>query len=1193
MSSPATNSTPVAKEKDDSPGDAIRVKSDGKTFMDKWVEPPLRDPAPSFEDYKGLERHGVLAKMVPLGERPTPKLLQRLKLVPSKQARPSTPQIHEDEIVVPSNGGASRTDTVSPSEESPRSISFESDEIAPRRVSRHAPAQPDGPAKTPEVTQEKPRQRLLLRSPKAPKLSPQTPDSRPHITARTTPKAFSEKAASADMSQQPSPNLSYTKEDLQRVLSAALAESDHYRNHVANLGLRNFWTEAANNPRLLESFSRILDGTAPKREMRVFNRFIINAREFLAHVPGPAQLNALGSPHPYPGVSRSGRMNGTIIEFTTPIVSQPPRQSHHRRSAAHASASTSTSSPGLKHPTPSSSATKQMPQSASNGTKRKREDDDDRGTEKSREKRSRSLSSISSLSEARSLDDEIYAPPAESVQQSESEIGREVWVNGDAAAVTDKGGETNFKDARAPTETNEKSRQVPSRSAARTANNNLASSFRSTAATRSNNAKKSKTHEYAHDAYPGFPNSEQKGWIDKREKLEQGTYRYPAPRGPNLKDLNPPTKKDAKARLATAAPLSEEDQREVDEQRRLLQQNSLSIKDQSYPESSLRSPALSTLFPTADPAFESPRVTPKPDIKVHHLSRADAQLISSPVEPPSAQRELRNGSARKRSRNDFEEVEEAPTPASTAVGDYLAPRGAARESRAGTPKVPGRPIKKVDLKKSARVIQSPQKKTGITAGMPRTAGGKQHGSSQGIEDEDTDNDEECSACGGTGELICCDGCPHAFHFSCVDPPLKAIPEGQWYCSRCNAERNQGGQSHLGIFNKVVRNYDEELPVSYALPKPIQDYWDCVRRGSNGEYEEYAEPKSQDTFKLNRAGLVEIPDPKRLRDKDGGILVCHRCQRLASNDRELVSCDYCPAKWHMDCVDNPLAIPPRRRAHDKAGSTWKCPLHIDDVFSDINAKNNSSEMVQLRGRLPKVRKPKRALPYEPVQRRGYRNSGNIQVSLEEEEDPNFSTVDWMGQQVRLSEQAIKLDFIDKARVMRLQEKVVAAQMGLPAVPDPTYIPFIVGKIPGARPAQAAGPQDAVVISRSALEQDAADALINMSHTQPSETINRWQDSVIMQAANLVRDGPGSEHEALLKLQAMINNRLSDIDKQPKSVNENHANTAQPKCLEEEIESLTEQAQARAADDTGKSLRSGKTVAESENGVPMEDDHEMEM
>ena len=44
-----------------------------------WVEPPLRAPVPSFEDYKGLERHGVLEHMAPLGSLPPSKVKARVK----------------------------------------------------------------------------------------------------------------------------------------------------------------------------------------------------------------------------------------------------------------------------------------------------------------------------------------------------------------------------------------------------------------------------------------------------------------------------------------------------------------------------------------------------------------------------------------------------------------------------------------------------------------------------------------------------------------------------------------------------------------------------------------------------------------------------------------------------------------------------------------------------------------------------------------------------------------------------------------------------------------------------------------------------------------------------------------------------------------------------------------------------------
>ncbi|XP_074506409.1 autoimmune regulator [Sebastes fasciatus] len=50
------------------------------------------------------------------------------------------------------------------------------------------------------------------------------------------------------------------------------------------------------------------------------------------------------------------------------------------------------------------------------------------------------------------------------------------------------------------------------------------------------------------------------------------------------------------------------------------------------------------------------------------------------------------------------------------------------------------------------------------------------------------NDDECTVCKDGGQLICCDGCPRAFHLTCLDPPLIAIPSGTWRCEWCCGNR---------------------------------------------------------------------------------------------------------------------------------------------------------------------------------------------------------------------------------------------------------------------------------------------------------------------------------------------------------------------------------------------------------------------
>ena len=74
-------STPLAGP----PQESLAVKSEemparpGANSLTEWEEPPLRPPAPSFEDYKGVERHGVLEYMQPLGDLPNQRVKQRMK----------------------------------------------------------------------------------------------------------------------------------------------------------------------------------------------------------------------------------------------------------------------------------------------------------------------------------------------------------------------------------------------------------------------------------------------------------------------------------------------------------------------------------------------------------------------------------------------------------------------------------------------------------------------------------------------------------------------------------------------------------------------------------------------------------------------------------------------------------------------------------------------------------------------------------------------------------------------------------------------------------------------------------------------------------------------------------------------------------------------------------------------------------
>ncbi|KAL2937545.1 DDT domain-containing protein PTM [Bienertia sinuspersici] len=50
------------------------------------------------------------------------------------------------------------------------------------------------------------------------------------------------------------------------------------------------------------------------------------------------------------------------------------------------------------------------------------------------------------------------------------------------------------------------------------------------------------------------------------------------------------------------------------------------------------------------------------------------------------------------------------------------------------------------------------------------------------------NGDECRLCGMDGVLLCCDGCPSAYHSRCIGVNKLSIPVGEWFCHECKISR---------------------------------------------------------------------------------------------------------------------------------------------------------------------------------------------------------------------------------------------------------------------------------------------------------------------------------------------------------------------------------------------------------------------
>ncbi|XP_022944249.1 uncharacterized protein LOC111448757 [Cucurbita moschata] len=136
--------------------------------------------------------------------------------------------------------------------------------------------------------------------------------------------------------------------------------------------------------------------------------------------------------------------------------------------------------------------------------------------------------------------------------------------------------------------------------------------------------------------------------------------------------------------------------------------------------------------------------------------------------------------------------------------------------------------------------------------------------SKGRKFSSNDNDDLCSICADGGDLLCCDGCPRAFHRDCV--PLPCIPTGTWYCKYCQ-----------NLFQKekfVEHNANAVAAGRVAGVDPIEQITTrCIR--------------------IVKTMEVEV----------GGCALCrcHDFSKSGFGPRTVILCDQCEKEFHVGCL----------------------------------------------------------------------------------------------------------------------------------------------------------------------------------------------------------------------------------------------------------------------------------------------------
>lgn len=101
-----------------------------------------------------------------------------------------------------------------------------------------------------------------------------------------------------------------------------------------------------------------------------------------------------------------------------------------------------------------------------------------------------------------------------------------------------------------------------------------------------------------------------------------------------------------------------------------------------------------------------------------------------------------------------------------------------------------------------------------------------------------EGDEECEVCHSQADgdkMLLCEECDKGYHMYCLQPPLEAIPEGEWYCAECHP-RPVFGTAWIPLHDLTLRNglltmlrgsqylpdYDESIGIK-QLPKSFRTH----------------------------------------------------------------------------------------------------------------------------------------------------------------------------------------------------------------------------------------------------------------------------------------------------------------------------------------------------------------------------------
>lgn len=170
---------------------------------------------------------------------------------------------------------------------------------------------------------------------------------------------------------------------------------------------------------------------------------------------------------------------------------------------------------------------------------------------------------------------------------------------------------------------------------------------------------------------------------------------------------------------------------------------------------------------------------------------------------------------------------------------------------------------------------------------------------------------------GDGEhMLLCDGCDRGHHMYCLKPPVKTVPEGDWFCPNCRPKEvrpspRKGRQTYIAESDDSESESEEEE--------------------EDEDEEEERSDEEEEEEESGEEGSWETTETEGSRRKDGrsDSHACVVCRRRGA----LVTCDKCPNVYHLSCANPPLKKVPKTK--------WLCRHCSGDKKSKKASSSNKS------------------------------------------------------------------------------------------------------------------------------------------------------------------------------------------------------------------------------------------------------------